>query len=92
MDVVTYVLSKNWSKKYTDEQISAIAKGMNYKGAVASSADLPVSGNTLGDVYTTSDTHTEYVWPKNEPSGEVADWEPLGSGSLVYSNNTYQET
>lgn len=84
MDVVTLILALKKSKKYTDNAIAAIAKGMTYKGSVATVADLPLTGNTKGDVYTVSANRTEYVWTIDASSGTVDNWEPL-------SGNAYQE-
>lgn len=84
MDVVTLVLALKKSKKYTDEAISLIGKNMEYKGSVATVANLPLTGNKKGYVYTVSANHTEYVWTIDASSGTVDNWESL-------SGNTYQE-
>lgn len=47
---------------YTDNAVAAIAGGLRYKGSVATSTDLPSTGNTLGDYYTCADTGHEWVW------------------------------
>ena len=81
MDVPTLVLALKKSKKYTDDAIAAISKGMNYKGSVATVADLPLTGNTKGDVYTVSANHAGYVWSINASSGTVDDWELFWTSS-----------
>lgn len=74
MDIVTYVLCKNSSKQYTDEQIAKFPKYLNNKGAVDYYKDLPTNAE-LGDLYTvryngsegTERSGASYTW-----SGE--DW------------------
>lgn len=56
MDVVTYALLK--------KQIGSILPGYDYKGGVASTSDLPESGNTTGDLYTVG--AAQYVWNGTE--------------------------
>ena len=51
---------------------SAITTVMDYKGTVATVADLPASGNKNGDVYHVTATDGEYAWSGTE-------WEELGS-------------
>lgn len=82
MDIVTYILCKKFSQGYTESAIAAIAKGMTYKGAVGSFADLPLSGNTKGDLYIASDTTKEYVWSSDSDSGTADDWQELGAVDL----------
>ena len=52
MDMVTYALLR--------KQLSSILPGYVYKGGVASTDDLPESGNTTGDLYTVGSA--QYVW------------------------------
>ena len=52
----------------TNADISSV---FNYKGTVASEANLPASGNKKGDVWTVVDTGAEFVW-----NGTA--WEYLG--------------
>ena len=56
----------NYAKK-TD--ITAMYK---HKGSVNTSADLPATGNTAGDVYNSKDTGMNYVWTGTE-------WDALGA-------------
>lgn len=51
---------------------SAITTVMDYKGTVATVANLPASGNKNGDVYHVTATDGEYAWNGTE-------WEELGS-------------
>lgn len=51
---------------------SAMTTVMNYKGTVATVANLPSTGNKNGDVYHVTATDGEYAWNGSE-------WEELGS-------------
>ena len=51
---------------------SALTTVMNYKGNVATTANLPATGNKNGDVYHVTDNGGEYAW-----NGSA--WEELGS-------------
>lgn len=60
--------------------INAAVTGLyKFKGSVANTAALPLSGNTLGDVWNVTDTGMNYVWTKSASSGVLADWDALGS-------------
>lgn len=50
---------------------TAIASAYIYKGSVATVADLPASGNTVGDVYNVQATGMNYAW-------NGIDWDSLG--------------
>lgn len=52
MDMITYAL--------LNKKVSSILPGYAYKGGVASTSDLPESGNTTGDLYTVGTD--QYVW------------------------------
>ena len=45
---------------------------MNYKGTVATTADLPASGNLTGDIYHVTADGSEWAW-----NGTA--WEELGT-------------
>ena len=72
MDIITYILAKNASKKYTDEAIEKIPTNTHYKGQVNYYTDLPEDPEP-SDMYTvkykgTSGTEisgAEYVWEKD---------------------------
>lgn len=51
---------------------AASAAAFTYKGSVPTVADLPASGNKVGDVYDVLSTGVNYAW-----SGTA--WDPLGS-------------
>lgn len=84
MDIVTLTLAKKGAKKYTDEAIAGLGKGIVYKGAVSYYNDLP-NNPTEGDCYTvlykgttgTATYNMEYVWGKIVASGSYS-WIKLG--------------
>lgn len=80
--LLAYILSKNFAKSYTDEQIALVSKGMDYKGSVSTFNNLPTSGNKKGDIYTTDDTGSEYIWTIDASSGSIDNWHELGGVDL----------
>lgn len=85
MDIVTLALAKKGAKKYTDEVIEGLGKGIVYKGAVNYYNNLP-NNASIGDCYSilykgTSGTESsglEYVWGKI--NGQFsASWIQLGA-------------
>lgn len=50
----------------------AVSSAYIYKGSVATVADLPASGNTVGDVYDVQATGVNYAWDGTQ-------WDSLGS-------------
>jgi hypothetical protein len=53
-----------------------------FKGTVATVADLPKTGNKVGDVYHVTADHSEYVWAKVD-NGTSESWEEFGDHFLV---------
>jgi hypothetical protein len=53
-----------------------------FKDTVATVADLPTSGNKIGDVYHVTANHSEYVWAKVD-NGESEDWEEFGEHFVI---------
>lgn len=49
---------------------------MNFRGVVAAKANLPTTGNEIGDVFYVTDTDSEWIWI-NGTTGDY--WEELGS-------------
>ena len=66
---------------YITEAINAAVSGLGsvftYKGVVATVADLPSTGNTVGDVYHVTADSAEYSW--FQPTSGDAYWEELGT-------------
>ena len=53
---------------------------IEYKGSVATTGDLPLTGNTLGDMYIVQQNGHMYVWKSNNSSGTIDDWVDNGPG------------
>lgn len=56
---------------YVDSAINELGSLLTFKGIVATTGDLPGSGNDVGDVWVVSEDNSEHVW-----TGEA--WERLG--------------
>lgn len=75
------------NKIYVDTKVNeAVATAYKPKGSVATVADLPTTGNTIGDVYNVLDTGANYVWAEIEG---VLQWDKLGE---TINWNEYNET
>ena len=57
---------------YVDSAINELGSLLTFKGVVATTGDLPGSGNDVGDVWVVSEDNSEHVW-----TGEA--WERLGT-------------
>lgn len=85
MDIITYSLCNKKAKKYTDEAISGLGRGIVYKGAVSYYNNLP-NNASIGDCYSilykgTSGAESsglEYVWGKINGQSS-ASWIQLGA-------------
>ena len=85
MDIVTLTLAKKGAKKYTDEVVEGLGKGIVYKGAVDYYNNLP-NNASIGDCYSilykgTSGTESsglEYIWGKINGQS-AASWIQLGA-------------
>lgn len=64
--IVAYVLAKKFAKNYTDTKIDTLPTGFHIKEAVATSDDLPSTGNNAGDVRETLDDGKFYFWDGDE--------------------------
>ena len=59
-DKTTFLTTGNvYTKSEVDAKVSAVYR---FKSSVASEANLPKSGNTIGDVYNVNDTGANYAW------------------------------
>lgn len=65
------------TKKQLDDAIAGIGTVFNIKGDVATVADLPATGNAVGDVYYVQAVSAAYVWLETtaQPTGY---WEEFG--------------
>ena len=93
MDIVTLTLAKKGAKKYTDEVVEGLGKGIVYKGAVDYYNDLPDNAS-IGDCYSvlykgitgTEPSGLEYVWGKIN-GGSTASWIQLGADVSDFENS-----
>lgn len=66
------------TKKYVDDAVSGLGAVLEFKGTVATTAALPLTGNEKGDVYIVTEDNSEWVWVSDSASGTAADWEKFG--------------
>lgn len=66
------------TKKYADDLVSGLGAVFKFKGTKATTSELPLSGNSQGDVWLVSADSSEYVWTLSAASGTAAGWEKLG--------------
>lgn len=98
MDVVTLALAKKGAKKYTDDAIAGLGKGIVYKGAVNYYNNLPGSAE-IGDCYSvlykgTSESVSsgiEYVWGKVS-GASAASWIQLGADISNFEDSANKVT
>lgn len=57
--------------------VASMGTVMRYKGSVATYADLPSTGNTVGDVYNVTDTGKNYAWTTEST------WDDFGGAVTV---------
>ena len=62
-------------KTYVDNAIAGLGKVFRIKGSVATVSDLPISNNTIGDVYYVAAKQSGYIWIK---INNTEQWEQLG--------------
>lgn len=67
------------TKKYVDDLISGLGAVLNFKGTVATTAALPLTGNKNGDVYIVTADNSEWVWTSDSSTGTLANYEMLGT-------------
>ena len=53
---------------------------VTYKDTVATTGDLPLTGNVLGDMYIVEQDGHMYIWKSNNSSGTIEDWVDSGPG------------
>ena len=63
------------TETYVDTAIAGIGDVFTIKGSVATVADLPASGNAIGDVYYVASEQAGFVWIE---INNVEQWEELG--------------
>lgn len=77
--------SKGWAAR-AEEIVSTLGSVMHYKGSVATYADLPSSGQELGDVYNVISDGSNYAW-------DGTDWDAIGGAvdMSAYRTATQQD-
>lgn len=51
---------------------------LNLKGSVATTSELPLSGNAKGDVWVVTANNSEWVWISDSSSGTLSDYDDFG--------------
>ena len=69
---------------------NALTSAMVYKGSVATKANLPTTGNKVGDFYNVLDEETNYAWDgtKWDPAGSTIDTSTLWAKSELTAITT----
>lgn len=68
---------------------TAVASAYKYKGSVATVADLPSTGQTVGDVYDVQESGINYAWDGTswDPLGQLVDTSVLWTSASGQSNS-----
>jgi len=74
-NAITSALNGYATETYVNNAISGLGSTFTIKGSVATVADLPASGNSIGDVYYVEAKQAGYVWITIQ---NVDQWEELG--------------
>lgn len=70
------------NKKYVDDNIASYLVGVyTYKGSKDTYANLPATGNNVGDVWNVEDTGTNYAW-------NGTNWDSLSANVLDSTGNS----
>ena len=70
---------------YTKTEIDQkISRGMHYKGSVQTVADMPASGNEIGDFYSVIATGENYAWDGTawDQTGSIVDLQPITNAEI----------
>ena len=70
---------------YTKSEIDTkLTGGMHYKGSVQTTADLPASGNEVGDFYNVIATGENYAWDGTawDQTGSMVDLQPITNAEI----------
>lgn len=77
-DDSTKIATTAFVQDVADAVKTELGGALHFKGTVATTADLPASGNTEGDVYHVTAASAEYAWTTKAGTAGGA-WEELGS-------------
>jgi len=64
---------------------------LNYLDAVTSKDDLPISGNSLGDVRLVRDDSLQYYWSVSAATGSLADWKVINGHPVNNDEKSFHE-
>lgn len=79
--MATYIAQLN---PFTGElQLVLDATLLKIKGVVATTGDLPLTGNTENNCYIVKADDRLYTWNKSTPSGLITDWVDVGAVSSI---------
>jgi len=82
VSLVTTGEKYSWNERVThDELYATVISAISYKGTVSTTTQLPVSGNTSGDVYYVTTPKTLYAW-------DGTSWQSWGSTTIVDATTT----
>lgn len=70
-----------YTKTEVDQKLTG---GMHYKGSVQTVADLPASGNEIGDFYNVISTGENYAWDGTawDQTGSIVDLQPITNAEI----------
>lgn len=70
-----------YTKTEVDQKLTG---GMHYKGSVQTVADLPASGNEIGDFYNVIATGENYAWDGTawDKTGSIVDLQPITNAEI----------
>lgn len=78
--------AKESARMYTNSVVEALADGLTFKGQVDSTDDLPLSGNTKGDMWLVASDGGQYVWKIDASSGSLSDYAVIGPNQTIELN------
>jgi len=76
-----YGITDAYTKTQVDQKLTG---GMHYKGSVQTVADLPASGNQVGDFYNIISTGENYAWDGTawDQTGSIVDLQPITNAEI----------
>ena len=76
-----YGITDAYTKTEIDQKLTG---GMHYKGSVQTTADLPASGNEIGDFYNVIATGENWAWDGTawDRTGSIVDLQPITNAEI----------
>ena len=84
-DKATTLAGYGITDAYTKTEIDTkLTGGMHYKGSVQTTADLPASGNEVGDFYNVIATGENWAWDGSawDKTGSIVDLQPITNAEI----------